>query len=345
MSRRGDPQDIIEGAPPRWLAGVASAAVTLFFVGLALGVVCLFLYLTPGPSARPTTVMLRKGGGLTEIAANLASAKVVSNGPLFMALAQLSGQAKRLKSGEYEFPAHASIAKVIAKIRSGEVVRHKITVAEGLTSQQVVDILAKNDVLTGDAPVPPEGALLPETYEVVRGETRAAVLQRMMDARDHLLAALWAKRKPGLPVHTPEEAVTLASIVEKETALASERPRVAAVYTNRLKIGMKLDADPTVIYGVNKGLPLGRGLRASELAADTPYNTYQHAGLPPTPIGNPGRASLAAVMDPPDTGELYFVADGTGGSAFARTLDEHSRNVAHWREVEKARHAAPAAKH
>ncbi|NBU29115.1 MAG: endolytic transglycosylase MltG, partial [Caulobacteraceae bacterium] len=166
--------------------------------------------------------------------------------------------------------------------------------------------------------------------------------KRMMDAQDELLATLWDKRKAGLPIRTPEEAVTLASIVEKETGLASERPRVAAAFVNRLNRGIRLQSDPTIIYGITKGRPLGRGIRRSELDAATPYNTYQIDGLTPTPIANPGRASLAAVLDPPDTDEIFFVADGTGGHVFASTLEEHNRNVARWREVEQQKSRGPA---
>ena len=205
--------------------------------------------------------------------------------------------------------------------------------------KQVRDILERTDVLTGPLPDLVEGAVLPETYDVTRGETRAVVAQRMTAAMTKVLGGLWAKRQPGLPIHSPEEAVILASIVEKETAQEADRPRVAAVYVNRLRIGMKLDADPTVIYGITAGLPLGRGIRASELAGDTPYNTYLHPGLPPTAIANPGRESIAAVLDPPHTNELYFVADGTGGAAFAATLEEHARNVARWRAIERNRQA------
>jgi UPF0755 protein len=182
-------------------------------------------------------------------------------------------------------------------------------------------------VLTGSAATPPEGAILPETYEVQRGEDRAAVLQRMMDDRDELLDKLWADRQQGLPFQTKEEAVTLASIVEKETGLAAERPRVAAVFINRLRTGMRLGSDPTIIYGISRGRPLGRGIRLSELQRPTPYNTYLIPGLPPTPIANPGRAALAAVLNPPKSDDLYFVADGTGGHVFASTLEQHNANV------------------
>jgi UPF0755 protein len=231
---------------------------------------------------------------------------------------------------------------VIRKIRTGDIVHHRITIAEGLTSQQAVDLINACDVLVGQIPTPPEGSILPETYDVTRGEQRAAVLQKMMDARDRVVSDLWAHHKPGLPYQTAEQAVTLASIIEKETALPGERPRVAAVYVNRLRQGMKLQADPTVIYGITGGLPLGRGIRESELLAPNPYNTYVVTGLPPGPIGNPGRASLAAAMDPPDTNELYFVADGSGGHAFAATYEEQARNVARWRQIEKDRQLAAA---
>jgi UPF0755 protein len=322
------------------LAGAASATATLAVLAVVAILAFLAIDHAPGPKARAgnqTDVVLRKGAGLSEIGATLQKAGAISSAPLFMAAAQLSGAAHRLKAGEYAFPSRASLAQVIDKIRRGDIVHHRVTVAEGLTSQQVVDILNRNPVLVGQAPTPPEGAVLPETYDVVRGEERSEVLARMMDARDRLLAQLWAKRRPDLPIQSPEQAVTLASIVEKETAVPAERPRVAAVYVNRLRQGMRLEADPTLIYGLNGGHPLGRGLLASELTRPGPYNTYLNAGLPPTPIGNPGRASLAAVLDPPDTKELFFVADGTGGHAFAATYADHLKNVARWREIERTR--------
>jgi UPF0755 protein len=228
-------------------------------------------------------------------------------------------------------------------IAEGRVVHHFITVPEGVTSEFVMETLMRAGFLTGVAPAPPEGAVLPETYEALRGDDRSAVLRRMMDARDKLLASLWAHRRADLPYKTPEEAVILASIVEKETALQAERPRVAAVFLNRLKAGMPLQSDPTVIYGLTGGKPLGHGLRASELASPTPYNTYKIAGLPPTPIGNPGRASLAAALDPPRTDELYFVANGAGGHSFSATLAQHQQNVAVWRGIEAKRDCVAAA--
>jgi UPF0755 protein len=280
-------------------------------------------------------VILRQGARLPEIAAMLERGRAVSSSALFMAAAQLTGAGRHLKAGEYEFPAHASMAQVIAEIRRGEVVHHMITIPEGLTSEQAVDILMNSEVLTGTAPIPPEGSILPETYEVRRGEDRSAVLQRMMDARDELLRTLWAQRRGDLPLSSPEQAVTLASIVEKETGLAAERPRVAAVFVNRLAKGIRLESDPTIVYGLTGGEPLGHGIRQSELTTPTPYNTYLIAGLPPGPICNPGRASLAAVLDPPHTDELYFVANGLGGHNFASTLEEHQKNVERWRAIER----------
>jgi UPF0755 protein len=343
-----DPFDgIDDGGPQRlWLKSVSSAAVTFLAIVLAAVLIFVWAYETPGPAARQggaTTVILHRHDGVSVVAGELAEAGVIRSAALFVAAAELTRAAPRLKAGEYAFPSRASLAEVIHKLRTGDIVHHRITIPEGLTSQQAVDILNASDILVGQVPTPPEGALLPETYDVTRGEQRAAVLQRMMDARDRVVAALWAHRKPGLPFRTPDEAVTLASIVEKETALPGERPRVAAVYVNRLKIGMRLQADPTVIYGITGGAPLGRGIRQSELEAQNPYNTYVNAGLPPGPIANPGRASLAAVLDPPDTNELYFVADGTGGHVFAATNEEQAKNVARWRQIERSRLEAAAA--
>lgn len=324
-----------------------SAGVVLAAVAVVAVLASLWLYNGPGPSARTgenTTVLLRKGSGLNEIAGKLKQDGVIRSAPVFLIAAQITGAGRRLKAGEYEFASGASMRRVLADIRDGKVVRHQVTIPEGWTSQMVVAALNRETALSGSVPTPPEGAILPETYEFQRGEERSAVLQRMMDDRDSLLAALWEQRKPGLPLRTPDEAVTLASIVEKETGVPSERPRVAAVFVNRLRQGMKLQSDPTIIYALTGGKPLGRGIRASELAAATPYNTYVIEGLPPTPIANPGRASLAAVLAPPESNELYFVADGTGGHVFASTLADHERNVARWRQVEKTRPATPAAR-
>lgn len=331
---------------PAWATAALGAGVVLLIAGvLALGWGG-FSYFGPGPGAvagQPTTVVLRRGAGSSEIADALERAGAVRSSSLFLLAAQATGAASELKAGEYEFASGASMRTVLEKIRKGEIVRHFVTIPEGVTSEMAVEILMRSPVLTGAAPIPPEGALLPETYDVHRGDDRGAVLARMTEAQEKLLNQLWVRRAPDLPVRAPEEAVILASIVEKETGLAAERPRVAAVFVNRLRQGMKLESDPTIIYGLTGGRPLGRGLRQSELDAVNPYSTYQIAGLPPGPIANPGRASLAAVLNPPRTSELYFVADGTGGHVFASTFEDHLKNVARWRKVEQAR-AAQAAK-
>jgi UPF0755 protein len=298
-------------------------------------------YLGPGPG-RSTDVVLPAGAGLAGIGRDLAKAGVVRSRTGFVLAAVLAGAARKLKAGEYHFGARESLAEVISAIARGLVVRRFVTIPEGLTSRDAVAILLRADYLAGPAAVPPEGSILPETYEVRRGEARSSVLQRMTAARDRLVDELWEARAPGLPFASKEQAVVLASVVEKETAIPEERPKVAAVFINRLKKGMRLESDPTVIYGVSGGEPLGHGLRASELAAPGPYNTYLVGGLPPTPIDNPGRASLAATLSPAPTADLYFVADGTGGHAFSDTLEAHRRNVARWRAIEQGRRAGQA---
>lgn len=313
------------------MSGFAVVAIALMLGGLW----AMWTYRGPGPEAKAgevSSVVLRRGAGLNEIASSLERAGVIRSGAIFKAAAQVTGAARELKAGEYEFPSGASMARVLDDIRAGRIVRHQVTIPEGATSEMVIEALNREEALTGLAPTPPEGTVLPETYDFHRGEDRAAVLQRMMDARDELLATLWAKRQPGLPITTPEEAVILASIVEKETGVAAERPQVASVFVNRLRKGMRLESDPTIIYYITKGKPLGRRILKSELEnpANT-YNTYIIDGLPPTPIANPGRAALAAVLDPPQTDYLFFVADGTGGHAFAATYEEHVKNVEAWR--------------
>jgi UPF0755 protein len=298
----------------------------------------------PGPAARAgaaTRLVFAPGAGLPGIAAGLQRAGVVRSSLLFMAAAKLTGIAGSLKAGEYDFPSRASMAEVMLEIRAGRVVRHFLTVPEGLSSSQAAQILRAAPELSGDVAAPPEGSILPETYQVIRGETRDHVVARMRSARDAVLARLWANRRPGLPYRTPEEAVILASIVEKETALPSERPHIAAIFLNRLAKGMRLESDPTVVYGLTGGQPLGHGLRVSELQKSTPFNTYLVAGLPPTAIANPGRAALAAALDPATSPDLYFVANGTGGHVFSSTLAAHLKNVAHWRGIERAAVADP----
>lgn len=297
-------------------------------------------YRGPGPEAKAgqaTDVVLPRGAGVSQIAETLRKAGVISSATVFAVAARLTGAAAELKAGEYEFASGESMARVLADIRHGRVLRRVVAVPEGWTSGQVLEAVMNQSVLIGTADEPAEGSILPDTYQVQRGEDRAEVIRRMQDAQRKLLAELWPARQPGLPFTTQDEAVTLASIVERETGVPSERPRVAAVFVNRLRAGMALQSDPTVIYAISKGRPLGRGLTVSELATRSPYNTYVNPGLPPTPIANPGRAALEAVLNPPKTTELYFVANGTGGHAFASSLEEHQKNVARWREIERGR--------
>jgi UPF0755 protein len=301
-----------------------------------------WLLLGAGPAARSgaaTGVVLPPGAGVSGVARTLEAAGVVRSRWAFVAGVLATGAGHRLKAGEYEFRSGESLLGVISQIARGEVVRHFVTVPEGLTSRQAAAIVSQADFLTGAAPVPPEGSLLPETYEAQLGDSRQAVLTRMARAQERLLDQLWPQRAAGLPLRSPADAVALASVVEKETAKPAERPHVAAVFLNRLRKGMRLESDPTVIYALSQGEPLGRPLRASELGVDSPYNTYRFAGLPPSPIGNPGRASLEAVLRPAQSNDLYFVADGTGGHVFAETFEAHKRNVAQWRAISQARQA------
>ncbi len=322
-------------------AAGGGAAIALGLI-LLLALAGVWTYAGPGPVSRSgtaTIVTLEKGAGLGVVGKSLKGAGVISSAGLFAVAARLTGGATDLKAGEYRFPSQVSMRRVLADIRGGKTVRLQITIPEGWTSGMVWDAVMGKGELKGTVAMPAEGAVLPDTYQVRRGETRADVIRRMSTARDEVVSELWAARQLGLPLKTPEEAVILASVVEKETGVAEERPRVAAVFVNRLRLGMPLQSDPTIIYGISKGRPLGRGLRASELAAVGPYNSYKVGGLPPTPIANPGREALAAVLNPPKTDELYFVADGTGGHVFAATYEAHGRNVARWREIERAKAA------
>ena len=297
----------------------------------------LFNWIGPGPARGDTTVVLIRGGAVGEIADDLQRARVIRSPGLFRVFAKLTRADRTLRAGEYDFPAHASLSRVLGMMARGEIVRHWITVAEGRTSAQVAALLQASPVLEGGVGIPPEGSLLPQTYEVVRGESRDEVIDAMRKARDAKLDRLWAQRAPGLAVRTPEEAVIMASIVEKETSVPSERARIAAVYENRLAKGMRLEADPVVIYGLSRGEALGHGLTKAELQTRTPYNSYLVAGLPPTAIANPGEASLEAVLHPAKTDDIYFVANGTGGHSFSATWEEHERNVARWRAIEASR--------
>jgi UPF0755 protein len=296
-------------------------------------------YAAPGPSRKGAVVLVKPGEGVTGIAQQLQKAGIVANADLFRLGLRIRGQQSQLKAGEYWFPPQASMADAAGILIAGKSIQHKLTAAEGLTSGMIYKIVAADPVLVGDAgPEPAEGTLLPETYLFTRGMTRAHMLALMQAAQTKFVDEHWTSRVSGLPVKTKEQAVILASVVEKETALAEERRHIASVFENRLRQGIKLESDPTIIYGLTRGYPLGRGIRESELTRATPYNTYVIAGLPPTPICNPGKDAIAAVLDPENTADLFFVANGKGGHVFTPSYAEHQRNVAKWRQVEKTRH-------
>ena len=292
----------------------------------------------PGPATEPIRLTVERGARMGTVADRLAELGAIDNATLFRLAASYTGKADELKFGEYEIAPGASMQEILALLATGGNVDYRITAPEGWTVAEVVRLLEEAEFLTGEIDeTPAEGSLLPETYNVSRGDSRAEVVRRMQEAMRTVLDEAWENRAPGLPLRSKEELLTLASIVEKETR-PNEHHRVASVFLNRLKRGMKLQSDPTVIYGITGGKePLGRGIRQSELVAETPYNTYVIEGLPPTPIANPGRQSIMATANPENTRFLYFVADGSGGHAFASTLDEHNRNVAEWRRIERQR--------
>lgn len=299
----------------------------------------------PGPLTANTNFIVRNGAGLNEIAASLERNNIITDSRVFRYLSRIHLEDAVLKAGEYEIRANASMRDVLELLKSGKSILYSVSVPEGLTVKQVFRRLTDDPVLEGDLPadLPAEGTLMPDTYKFSRGTKRAEILQQMLTAQKALIGQIWEKRDDGLPIATPEEMVTLASIVEKETGRADERPRVASVFINRLEKGMRLQSDPTIIYGIfgGDGKPTDRPILQSDIDKQTPYNTYVIKGLPPTPIANPGRAALEAVANPSRTADLYFVADGTGGHAFAETLDDHNANVRRWRklEAEKAKQA------
>jgi UPF0755 protein len=300
-----------------------------------------------GPLDQTTDYMVRDGAGLNQIAAGLERQGIITNQRIFSLGAKGVLGDDTLKAGEYEIKAGASMREIVELMQSGKSILHTFTVPEGQTVQQVFDRLREATVLVGDLPdeMPAEGALLPETYKFSRGTTRAEIIEQMAQAQTRALEQIWERRAPDLPLETPEELVILASIVEKETARADERPRVAGVFINRLERGIRLQSDPTIIYGLfgGAGKPSDRPIYKSDIEKPTPYNTYVIDALPPTPIANPGREAMEAVANPSRTKDLYFVADGTGGHAFAESLDEHNTNVARWRRLEAERQKALAA--
>ncbi len=315
------------------LAGCAALAV------FGLGLYGYVKFTGTGPLADEKVFEVERGGGLLGIAAELEKAGVISSANIFAVAAKLTGTAGRLKPGEYQFRQAMSMQDVMNLIVSGKFITYKLTVPEGWTTAQALDRLRENEVLTGDISLTPaEGQIMPDTYVFQRGESRDKIVKSMMAASQKMMDELWPQRADDAPVKTPAEAMILASIIEKETGVPEERARVASVFANRLRQGMRLQSDPTIIYGITGGKSkLDRPLTKADIAGATPYNTYRINGLPPGPIANPGRASLEAALAPAQTKDLYFVADGSGGHVFAETLDEHRVNVRKWREIEKTR--------
>ena len=317
---------------------ISSAVLALLVLVMAIAGWMFLRIDAPGPLSEDTAIVFPHGADLRQVARLLEQAGAVDQPRLFVLAARLHGDSRRLRAGEFLIPAGASIARILTILRAGRTVLRRLTVAEGLSVAQIVDLIEAEPALHGTLSRPPEeGSLLPETYYFSYGDDRQALIDRMATAMDRTVDALWQARAPNLPFTSARDGVILASIIEKETAVPAERRRIAGVFINRLRRGMRLQSDPTVAYGLGGGRPLGRALTRADLDIPTPYNTYLIAGLPPTPIANPGREALIAAFNPLDTNDLYFVADGQGGHAFARTLDEHLRNVRHWRAVRATR--------
>jgi len=312
--------------------------ILLALVLLGAGAVEWFLAVwdSPGPAPAEKVVLIAPHTPLHQTVQQIADAGAVNFPLVFELELRARGLSSQVKAGEYAIPAHAGMRTIAAILVAGKSIQHKLTAAEGLTSEMIWKLVKADPVLVGDAgPVPPEGALLPETYLFTRGMTRAKLLDQMAEAQVKFLDAHWPGREADLPVQTRAQAVILASIVEKETALPEERRHIAQVFVNRLRTGMRLQSDPTIVYGLTRGYPLGHGIRQSELTGATPYNTYVIDGLPPTPIANPGKDALLAVLNPPPGNDLYFVADGKGRSLFAATIAEHAKNVIAFRAAER----------
>lgn len=314
---------------------------SILLIGLAVAAFIAFRFVygwtEAGPATRDISVVVPEGATIADAAVLLKQKGAVRSADAFLTRAKVFGRGKSIKAGEFLIPKGASNSDIFSILQGGKTLTRLVTIPEGMPSILVYERLMANEELTGKIEVPREGSVLPDSYAFDKGESRAAVLKRMQNAMDRTLAKLWAERSPNAVVKSPEEAVILASIVEKETAVPGERPMVAGVYGNRLRAGMMLQADPTIIYPITKGKPLGRRIRKSEISAVNDYNTYAMAGLPKGPIANPGRLSILAVLNPAETKALYFVADGKGGHIFADTLRQHNENVRKWFEIRRAR--------
>ncbi|HEV7346284.1 MAG TPA: endolytic transglycosylase MltG [Devosia sp.] len=331
---------------------ILNGLLTLLVIGLLVaGGIVLYgasQFYGDGPLTEETTFRVEAGSGLSSIGPRLEEQGLISNQYIFQAGSRLANLPGTIKQGDFRIPAGASMVDILQELTQGTPIRYAVTIPEGWTSWEVIQRLSATEDLTGEVPMlPPEGSILPGSYDYIPGESRQSVLEKMQAAMVAELAEVWEIREPDLPIETPEELLVLASIVEKETGVATERPQVAAVFVNRLREGMRLQSDPTIIYGITQGQStLGRGLRRSEIDAQTPYNTYQIDGLPPTPIANPGADALRAVANPDDHDYLYFVAKGatpSEGHVFAETYAEHQENVARYREIEAEAEAARTA--
>ena len=313
----------------------------LFLLGGSVFSFYSLLYEQNGVS-ESTLVLVEKGDSLPQIARRLKRENLLKSIAVFKAAARFSGKSASLKAGEYRIPPYASAKEILDILVSGQTVSRRVTIPEGKTSRQIFDILAQTQGLTGDLPDPPaNGMLLPETYTFSYGMPRKIIVDRMLSGMRRTIDELWPGRDDDLPYTTKEEALVLASIIEKETSVGAERPRIAGVFINRLRKGMRLQTDPTVIYAITDGtMELKRRLTHSDLQTPHPFNTYRNKGLPPAPICNPGRDSIQAVLKPQKTNEIYFVADGTGGHVFARSFDEHRRNIMNWKKVRKQKRLA-----
>jgi UPF0755 protein len=333
-------------------SGLMTAAVFLLVGAFAVVTLANREFAEPGPLGNDKVVIIERGSSTEDIVDTLTREGVVNRSSLLWVVllwrdvsSKFGSEAtsKRAKSGEYLFRQSASMSEVVETITSGRSIQHAITIPEGLTSEQIVERLKQSELLTGDiSGIPAEGSLLPDTYRINRGTSREALLARMASEQRRVLNEIWNRRAKDLPLRNPRELVTLASIVEKETGRADERPRVASVFFNRLEKKMRLQSDPTIVYGLVGGkATLGRPISRADIDRPTAYNTYTIPALPPGPIANPGRAAMEASANPSRTRDLFFVADGTGGHVFAETLEQHNRNVARWRQIEAQRSVAP----
>lgn len=332
--------------PVKKIILIFTLVVTLTALGFGVSLVVILKSTEkPGPLPETSIILIERGKGVSAIGKILEDSGVVSSALVFKIIAALDKDKRPLKAGEYEFTARMSLRDALKMMREGKIYDRKVTIPEGMTSWQIVETLKSLPDMQGEIlEVPGEGTLLPETYHYIKNQNRAEILLQMSAAMGKVMGDLWPTRVDGLPIQSPLEAMILASIVEKETGVAHERARIAGVFINRLRRGIPLQSDPTVIYVMTKGEiqnagqgPIGRRLLTKDLGIDSPYNTYLYSGLPPGPIANPGKAAIEAVLRPEVHDYLYFVADGTGGHVFARTLEEHNRNVAHWRKIRQGK--------